>query len=80
MDIIANILQLHAIFNGNVPPTPINTYVDRSMKWSQFTYLPHPLTTQYTGIPIITNQDRCLFFKYQLQFCYNMDGFFILPK
>ena len=81
MAIIGNTLQIPTIFNTTAPPTPINTLVNCSKKWSQLTYPPPPQpTTHATDIPIITNQDICLPLKYQPQLCYYTVGSFIPPK
>jgi hypothetical protein len=59
------------IFTTTAPPTPTNTPVNQSKKWSQLTYPPpSPLTQlQPNNIPPITNHDICLPPKYPPQFC-----------
>ena len=96
MDILGTTLQIPTIFNTIVPPTSLNTPVNRNKKWSQLTYMPPvkrdrsfylfylsmppPPTTQTTNIPLINNQNICLPLKYQPQFCYYTDGSFIPPQ
>ena len=80
MDILGTTLQITSIFYTIVPPTPLNTPVNRSKIWSQLTYMPSPSTTQTTNIPPINNQNICLPLKYQPQLCYYTDGSFIPPK
>ena len=67
---IVNALQLPAMFTQSAPPTPQDTPVNCSIKWSKLTYPPHPPTTQTPNIPLITNIDRCLPLKYLAQLCY----------
>ena len=77
---IGTSLHIPSIFTTTAPPTPTNTPVNHSKKWSQLTYPPPSPPTQLTNIPPITNHDICLPPKYPPQFCYYTDGSFIPPK
>lgn len=80
MNIIGTTLQISNIFNTIVPPTPLNTPVNRNKKWSQLTYPPPLPAPQLTSIPPPNSQTICLPLKYQPQFFYYTDGSFIPPK
>ena len=80
MDSLGTILQIPSMFAINVPPTPLNTFVNRSKKWSQLSYLTTAPTTHIINIPPLQNSNICLPLKYPLQYCYYTDGSFIPPK
>ena len=80
MHTIGDSLQMPTTFTTTAPPTPSNTPVNRSKKWSHLTYPPPPPPTRNTNNPPITNLDICLPPKYPPQYCYYTDGSFIPPK
>ena len=41
---IANTLQIPDMFSQIVPPTPLDTLVNRNTKWTKLTYPPPPPT------------------------------------
>jgi hypothetical protein len=77
---IGTSLHIPNIFTTTAPPTPTNTPLNQSKRWSQLTYPPSSPLTQPNNIPPITNHDICLPPKYPPQFCYYTDGSFIPPK
>ena len=73
-------LQIPTPFTTTAPPTPLDTPVNPSKKWSHLTFPPTPPPIQNSDIPPLTHHDICLPPKYPPQYCYYTDGSFIPPK
>ena len=76
---IVNNLQILQIHTQIASPTPLNTSINPSKKWSKLNY---PNTTANNNIPIpqLPNYQTNLPFKFHPQFNYYTDGSFMKPK
>ena len=76
---LGTILQIPSMFATTIPPTPLNTFVNRSKTWSQLPYMSSTSTTPIINIPTLQNSNICLPLKYPSQYCYYTDGSFTPP-